>query len=81
MTHELKITNHWYSQLFAGKKKFELRNNDRNFQVGDVLKFTVLDGRGNESPSPLRWYISYVLKHDECVGLEPGYCILSLIVY
>ena len=37
MTHELKTWPEFFTETRAGRKKFELRRNDRDFQVGDQL--------------------------------------------
>ena len=36
-THELKTWPEFFEATRCGRKKFELRRNDRNFQVGDEL--------------------------------------------
>lgn len=36
-THELKIDDHFFKKVITGEKPFEIRKNDRGFQVGDVL--------------------------------------------
>lgn len=35
--HELKIAPKYYKEVLAGFKKVEVRLNDRDYQVGDVL--------------------------------------------
>lgn len=35
--HELKILPEYYHAVVKGIKTFEIRNNDRNYQVGDRL--------------------------------------------
>jgi hypothetical protein len=35
--HELKVWSDYYSALVTGVKTFEVRHNDRNFQVDDRL--------------------------------------------
>ncbi|EKE9396609.1 DUF3850 domain-containing protein, partial [Listeria monocytogenes] len=35
--HELKILPEYYEDIVAGRKTFEIRKNDRDFQVGDYL--------------------------------------------
>lgn len=37
-THELKVLPEYYERIASGQKKFEIRNNDRDFQVGDLLR-------------------------------------------
>jgi len=37
MTHNLKTWPKFFEMVRSGRKTFELRVNDRNFQVGDIL--------------------------------------------
>ena len=37
MNHELKIWSEYYKDIISKIKRFEIRKNDRNFQVGDQL--------------------------------------------
>lgn len=37
MIHNLKILPTYFTDVAAGKKTFEIRKNDRNFQIGDSL--------------------------------------------
>ncbi len=37
-THELKLDIKYFDDVKSGKKNFEIRKNDRDFQVGDVLE-------------------------------------------
>ena len=36
-THELKTWPEFFQPIWEGKKLFEVRNNDRNYKVGDYL--------------------------------------------
>ncbi|QII47804.1 DUF3850 domain-containing protein [Bacillus paralicheniformis] len=36
-THKLKILPEYFEAVCSGKKSFEIRENDRGFQVGDKL--------------------------------------------
>lgn len=38
--HELKLDTKYFDDVASGKKTFEIRKNDRQFQVGDVLALT-----------------------------------------
>ncbi|MDZ5759364.1 ASCH/PUA domain-containing protein [Carnobacterium maltaromaticum] len=35
--HELKIASEFFEAVKDGRKKFEIRKNDRNYQEGDIL--------------------------------------------
>lgn len=37
MIHELKTEQPFFDEIFKGTKTFEIRENDRDFKVGDVL--------------------------------------------
>lgn len=37
MTHELKNWTEFFEDMMAEGKNFEIRRNDRNFQVGDLI--------------------------------------------
>lgn len=39
MLHELKIDQQYLDAILDGSKNFEIRNNDRGYQKGDVIKF------------------------------------------
>ncbi|MEG0259568.1 MAG: DUF3850 domain-containing protein [Lysinibacillus sp.] len=38
-THDLKILPEYLEAVVSGKKTFEIRKNDRDFQVGDRIFF------------------------------------------
>jgi hypothetical protein len=78
MTHALKTWSVYFEQSFLGNKNFEIRKNDRNFQVGDFL---ILHEWNKLSSSytgrQLIKKISYIYKGGS-FGLEKDYVILSL---
>lgn len=37
ITHDLKCINPYFTDVWNGFKKFEVRNNDRNFKKGDFV--------------------------------------------
>lgn len=37
MIHNLKILPQYFNAIVSGKKKFEIRNNDRDFHEGDTV--------------------------------------------
>ncbi len=72
VTHVVKIDLYWWNEIAAGRKTAELRLDDRDYQVGDRLRFIVLGSSYGERT------ITHVLKNAEQFGLRPGYVMLSL---
>ncbi len=86
--HELKLLTKYFKDVEIGLKTFELRKNDRDFQVGDtlILKeyypgdteykegiYTPAHYTNNETDKK----IVYILQGGQ-YGLEEGYVILGI---
>lgn len=83
--HELKCWPEFFVDLIVGDKSFELRKDDRNFQVGDTLLLREWNPETREySGRKLTRRVIYKLAHREgggCAadfGLRPGYAILGI---
>jgi|GEM_PF-2195460 len=74
--HDLKTLPPYFEDVLSEKKSFELRINDRDFQVGDTFLLREYENGAYTG----RWYtgvISYVLKNCKEFGLQDGYCIFG----
>lgn len=79
MTHALKTWKQYYAAQEKGDKLFELRKDDRPYNVGDKFLSQEFDNTKNEYTGKETTYIiSYVLRDAEFFGLKQGYCILQL---
>lgn len=73
--HELKLQQPFFNDVYYNKKDFEVRKNDRDFKVGDRLKFLEFPFEGKQK---------YVLKDIKYIfeggqfGVEEGYVVLGL---
>ena len=76
-THDVKIASSYYEDIISGKKKFELRKNDRGYKVGDSLKMLEFKD-GKHTGRTIDADIIYML--EDYAGLEEGYCILGIDV-
>ena len=75
--HRLKCWPEYFQALKMGLKTFELRKDDRNFQVGDILVLEeYLPDEGRYTGDELRFSVTYKLSNF--VGIEPGYCVLGV---
>lgn len=76
--HVLKIKKEYYYAIKDRFKKFEIRKNDRNFQVGDLIRFFIIDENNNDYLSISYYQITYLLKDIPEYGLKKGYCVFSI---
>ena len=80
--HELKTDCDSFHQIWHSRKLFELRPDDRNFQVGDVLLLREHGVDANNEPKyskrSLLMLVVYVLRNVPEYGLQPGFAALSL---
>lgn len=74
--HDLKITTKYFDDVFSGKKRFEVRRNDRDYKVGDFLRLREIDSLGNYTGRYLVRSVIYLLDDDYYV--KDGYVILGL---
>ena len=49
MIHQVKIRNCFFEEKIAGRKAWELRLDDRNYQIGDYLGLNEIDDFGRET--------------------------------
>jgi hypothetical protein len=66
--HELKCAQEHYIRIISGQKTFEIRKNDRNFQVGDILILREYDAKRGQyidcSPA-IRARIVYITHYAQ----------------
>jgi hypothetical protein len=84
--HEIKSWLHFYAAIKAGKKLHDLRKDDRNYQVGDIVVLQEYDNvHGFYTGEEIEAEITYITNRSvpcafSSAILPPGYCILSLKV-
>lgn len=80
--HELKLLWSFENDILDGLKTFEIRENERGFQKGDLVKFKVADTRANPSinhPIEKKTYeITYVLNGW---GIKNGFVVFGIKEY
>lgn len=84
--HELKTDSDVFQAVVKGDKTFEIRRNDRDFQVGDllVLHETVSTGAEMAAGAPLEYTggeclvrVDYIMN-GPIYGLIDGWCVMSI---
>ena len=77
--HKLKTLRPYFIALIQGKKTFEVRKNDRNFKVGDILSLEEWDEKKQKFTGQFtRYKIGYILKGGQ-FGIDSDYVVMSLI--
>lgn len=77
MIHELKTLGVYFEEVWEGRKPFEIRNNDRDFKVGDSLVLKELDpceGGAVYTGRKIIVQVSYLTDFEQ----KPGYVVLGL---
>lgn len=74
--HELKILRKYSMHVISGQKSFEIRKNDREFEVGDILHLKEIEDDSREYTG-FGTFVKVVYIH-EGLGLENGYICMSI---
>lgn len=79
--HELKIRKEYFDDIKLGKKKFEIRRNDREYKVGDCLALNEVIEKDNileYTDNSLLVKIIYIFRDEEEIYLDRDYVILGI---
>ena len=78
MTHDLKISKEYYQDVLLRFKTFELRRNDRDYKVGDILLLNEYDINDLKyTGRKLKRVITYILKGGN-YGLDENFVIMGI---
>lgn len=82
-THTLKICKKYADAVMSGAKTFEIRKNDRGYEVGDKIVFDVVTNEGYTVGAAARhplngatYRIDYIL--DDFEGLAQKYVAFAI---
>lgn len=76
-SHELKIWPSCFAAVEAGQKPFDVRQDDRHYEIGDALLLREYEPETEQytGHSTTRW-ISYLLRGGT-FGIEAGWCVMG----
>lgn len=76
--HIKKIQSKYFWDIVLNNKRFEIRKNDCNYQVGERVKLVLYDGNTQVgSDNYIIVKITYILKDIPQYGLDKDYCIFG----
>jgi hypothetical protein len=73
--HDVKLNPPYYHAVECGAKKFEIRENDRGYRVGDIL---ILKEYFPETQSFSGRFLTRRITYTTTFHQEPGWIVLSL---
>ena len=77
--HHLKCETEYYQAIERKEKMFEVRKNDRNFKIGDMIylketmKITAEETGREQGPFEITFII-----HGGIFGIHKDYCVMQL---
>lgn len=77
--HDLKCWPAYYSQVRDGRKQFELRKNDRNYKIGDLLILREWEPKIKDYTGYSVTAVVTCIVSDDAF-LQPGYVALGIRV-
>lgn len=72
--HEVKCLPEYFTPIRRELKKFEIRKNDRDYQVGDGLIIREWDNINGYSGNVTRTMIVYITDYEQ----KEGYVVMSI---
>lgn len=76
--HDLKMWMPFFMDVVNGYKKFEIRKNDRDYKLGDILNLQEYDQENYiYTGNSIEVKVTYIL-HGGQFGIEEGYSLMSI---
>ncbi|MCH4175924.1 MAG: DUF3850 domain-containing protein [Streptococcaceae bacterium] len=74
MIHELKIRSEYFQAIINGTKTFEIRKNDRNYCVGDILILQEINDKNKFTSRVIRVKVIYLTDYEQ----KDNYIVMSI---
>jgi ParB family chromosome partitioning protein len=78
-THNLKLDPVIFDEVLAGRKTFEYRINDRDYQPGDLIHLEEFDRATQKYSGRALTFDAGFILYGPDYGLPAGTCIISII--
>jgi hypothetical protein len=75
--HELKTWPQYFAAVRSGQKRFEIRRNDRDFKVGDILVLREFDPETEAYTGPVEERQITFLLSEEDYGVIHGFVVIG----
>ncbi len=76
--HKLKTWSEYFPDIVSGKKTFEVRKNDRQFNEADALMLKEWDkDKGDYTGNVAMVLVTYILEGGQ-FGIKEGHCVMGI---
>ena len=78
--HRLRILPAWFDAVKVGIKTVEVRKDDRDYRVGDILHLMQYDPEKDRTTNKsVNVVVTHILRHDDLPqGIPEGFVVLSI---
>lgn len=74
MEHKLKMKQEQFEPIIQGKKRFDIRKNDRRFKVGDLVIYEEIDENNGYTGDSFKTRITFLTDDQQ----KEGYVVYGL---
>jgi len=78
--HQIKILERYHDHILSGQKTFEIRENDRDYQVGDSISFSVIypTHLGKVVTEPIKQKAEYSITYLTDYEQQDGWVVFGI---
>lgn len=76
--HELKIDPDYFEAVKSGKKTFEVRNADREYDEGDILNLKEYMHESGYTGNNITVKVTYILRYCQCLSLPKEWVVMAI---
>lgn len=76
--HRVKCYSRWFAEVTAGSKQFEIRRNDRDYKVGDLLELNETRDAEYTGRAALYKITSVLPDTDFPDGIKSGFAVIGI---
>lgn len=81
MTHQIKCESRFFREIVEGRKKLEVRYDDRDYRVADELELLEIEDDGQPRNKMFTVVVTYVLSLCDVPGfpdVSPAWVVLGI---